>query len=312
MPDKVTPGRTLAFQAWPPRVVRASQNATPGRFPTVTRLMFCALLLLPLTGCRMPLSRATPDRFTCSPGLVRQTMADAGTGQRVPARVIDAVFARLNAQPRAEVRETTCGMGVVSLRYVKPRRMQTVVWVNTGLPGRPRVTRSPRETQIGNRLGYVGHTMVAPWVGMGVTAHRLLLPDAWRGMARHGASAPAFYVLQPAPTFYMLPPHPSVRDLTLRRVRDGRQEVFVERWRGLLANCPLTVSCPAPLTDPRFFARYTAVLRVDAKGGLPISVTTVAQVRSHARGQFRWGRVVPVAQSMFRYGGAFSIKFVTG
>jgi hypothetical protein len=164
--------------------------------------------------------------------------------------------------------------------------------------------QDPRETQIGNRLGYIGHMVTAWWVGMGATTHRLLLPDAWGRVSAGQRREPTFYLVQP--------PDLPVRDLTIRAFAAGRQHGFVERWRGLLYYCPPGASCAAPNLDPRLFARYTAILRVDQSSGLPVSMTTVVQRRGRAGGRFVWGPVQPLAETTFHYGDHFSISFVKG
>jgi hypothetical protein len=223
----------------------------------------------------------------------------AGQGRVADFSELDGVFARLDGQQRLEVRETNCGLSVLSLRYLKPKRIQFVAWLNTGLGKVVHASRDPRETQIANRLGYIGHIVFAPWIGIGVTAHRMLLPDAWRGVT----SLP--------PTFYMLsPPTPPVEDLTLRVLSEGEQQVFVEQWRGLLYRCSPGLPCPAPIPDPSHFAPFTAVLRVDRGTGLPVSLVTMVRAHWAGPGQVAGLRTEVVSQATFLYGGSFSIGFV--
>jgi hypothetical protein len=228
----------------------------------------------------------------------------AGKGQLVPLSALNALFGRLDRQPRAEVRQTSCGLSLLSLQYIKPNRMQFVAWLNTGLAGRVHATRDPRQTQIGDRLGYTTHKVATRWVGMGTTAHRMLLPDAWRGVSS-GSQVP--------PTFYMLtPPRPPVRQLSVRVLNQGKQQIFIEHWLGLLYRCSAGAECPAINPNPRFFAPFTAALRVDRGTGLPVSLVTVAQPAGHDGGRIIWLRPEVVSQATFRYGGTFSISFVEG
>jgi hypothetical protein len=174
--------------------------------------------------------------------------------------------------------------------------MQMVAWLKGA-------TRDPRQTQIDGWIGYVGNHFPTRWVGMGVTAHRLLLPDAWRGVPRSGA----------LPTFYLVsPPQLPIRGLTVRVLNQRSQQVYIEQWRGLLNRCPARALCPAPNTDPRFFARFTAVLCTHAQNGLPVSLVTVAQAPGRDRGHFVWGHTEVVSQATFDYGGSFAIGFVKG
>jgi len=260
--------------------------------------------LLPLASCSVPGMQAAPDPFACRSDLAKTIAAQAGKGQLVSTRSLNAVFRRLDAQSRVDVRQTDCEVDAVSLRYLKPQRTQFVAQLNTGDSRYWRVAWDPRQTQIGNRLGYVGQVMPAPWVGVGVTAHRMLLPDAWGDMSGSQLAAPTFYLVRP--------PQLPVRDLTLRTSTEGRQRTFVEQWRGLFYRCSFGASCPAPNTDPQLFARYTAVLRVDMTSGLPVSMSTVAQQRESDHGRFAYGGIQPVAQAVFHYRGDFSIGFVKG
>lgn len=262
----------------------------------VRQPIICALLLLGPLGCAGPTQAAASPRFACSSALRRFALSLEGKGRLVSPSTTKAVFGRLDRQSHVEVRETNCGSSVISLRYVRPRRMQMLAWLKGA-------SRDPRETQIGGRIGYIRNLIPTRWVGMGVTTHRLLLPDAWHDVPRVGTP----------PTFYLVrPPQPAVRDLTVRVVNQQHQRVYVEHWGGLLDRCPAGAQCPAPNTDPRFFARFTAVLRTDTQSGLPVSLVTLAQPRGRARGQFLWGHAEVVSQTTFDYGGNFVIGFVKG
>jgi hypothetical protein len=258
-----------------------------------------ALLLLSLPGCSAPGSGGIADRFACRPDLVTAATSRIGNAQPVPARRLDAVFRRLDRQRGVEVRQVSCGRSVELLRYSRPRRMQFVAWLNRGTPQKPSALRDPRETEIGNRMGYTGHWWHTPWTGMGVTAERMLLPATWEGMGNDTPVLTTFYLISP--------PTPGVLDRTIRVRRRGTGLVYVEQWRGLWFWCPPGVSCPAPDTDPGHFARFTAVLDIDSHSGLPVSLLTVARVPRRSHGRVSWTQPLPVSQVMFTYGGTIDV-----